>query len=197
MLTSVARTLGRALILAGALVLVCWAYLGIEDLRLQKAASHLLAQQMQHTSEIMRRRAEPRVGVLIQPRPGDIIGRMEIPRIHVSVVVLEGSDSRVLRVGAGHVLGTALPGAVGNVGIAAHRDTFFRPVRGIRPNDVITLTTPQGVFQYRVEGTEIVDPTDVQVLHQTKDAELTLVTCYPFYYVGSAPKRFIVHAKAG
>lgn len=197
MLTRVAKILGRALILAGALVLVCWVYLRIEDLRLQRAASHLLEQQMQHASDIMRRRAEPQVHVLSRPRPGDIIGRIEIPRIHVSVVVLEGSDARVLRIGAGHVQGTALPGTVGNVGIAAHRDTFFRPVREIRPDDLITLTTPQGVFQYRVEGTEIVNPTDVQVLHQTKDAELTLVTCYPFYYVGSAPKRFIVHAKAG
>jgi sortase A len=91
----------------------------------------------------------------------------------------------------------ALPfqGTFGNVGIAGHRDTFFRPVWEIRPKDVITLTTPHGTFRYRVEATEIVDPDDVQVLHRTKDAELTLVTCYPFYYVGAAPKRFIVHAR--
>jgi len=133
--------------------------------------------------------------VLVRPRRGDIIGRIEIPRIHVSVIVLEGSDSRTLRVAAGHVQGTALPGTIGNVGIAAHRDTFFRPVGEIRPNDMITLTTLHGIFRYRVDSMEIVDPNDVQVLNWTKDAELTLVTCYPFYYVGSAPKRFIVHAR--
>src|SRR5207244_8834559 len=144
-----------------------------------------------HASGLLGRGGTSRNQVLAQPRPGDIIGRIEIPRIHVSVIVLEGSDSRILRVAAGHVQGTALPGTIGNVGIAAHRDTFFRPVREIRPNDMITLTTPHGVFQYRVDGTEIVDPNDVQVLYRTKDAELTLVTCLPLYSVESAATRFI------
>jgi sortase A len=184
---SLAKTFGRALILAGALAFACWGYLWFEELRFQRIAKHLLEEQLV-------RDAVPNQA-LVPPHPGDVIGRIEIPRIHVSVIVLEGSDSRILRVGAGHVQGTALPGTIGNVGIAAHRDTFFRPVREIRPNDIITLTTFRGVFQYRVDGTEIVNPNDVQVLHQTQDAELTLVTCYPFYYLGSAPKRFIVHAR--
>ena len=184
---SLAKTFGRALILAGALAFACWGYLWFEELRFQRIAEHLLEEQLVHN-------AVPNQAV-VTPHPGDVIGRIEIPRIHVSVMVLEGSDSRILRVGAGHVPGTALPGTVGNAGIAAHRDTFFRPVREIRPNDIITLTTFRGVFQYRVDGTEIVDPHNVQVLHRTQDAELTLVTCYPFYYVGSAPKRFIVHAR--
>ena len=189
------KIFGRALILAGALALIYWGYLFVAERWFQRAAGHVLEQQMLHVSGVLGRGDTSRNQVLAQPRPGDIIGRIEIPRIHVSVIVLEGSDSRILRVAAGHVPGTALPGTIGNVGIAAHRDTFFRPVREIRSNDMITLTTSHGVFRYRVDGTEIVDPNDVQVLHRTEDAELTLVTCYPFYYVGSAPKRFIVHAR--
>jgi len=188
---SLAKNLGRAFILAGALALTCWGYLFVEGLWFQRASRHVLQQQMLHVSGGADRRDQ----VLARPRPGDVIGRIEIPRIHVSVIVLEGSDTRILRVAAGHVPGTTLPGTIGNVAIAAHRDSFFRPVREIRSNDMITLTTSHGVFRYRVDGTEIVDPNDVQVLHRTEDAELTLVTCYPFYYVGSAPKRFIVHAR--
>jgi len=192
---SLAKNLGRTLILAGALALMLWSYLLIEERWFQRAAGHVLEQKMLHATGVFGRGDTSRNQVLAQPRPGDIIGRIEIPRIHVSVIVLEGSDSRILRVAAGHIQGTALPGTIGNVGIAAHRDTFFRPVREIRPDDMITLTTSHGVFQYRVDGTEIVDPDDLQVLHRTQDTELTLVTCYPFYYVGSAPKRFIVHAR--
>jgi sortase A len=191
---SLAKTFGRALILAGALALTLWSYLLIEELWFQRAASHVLEQKTLLVSGMLGRSDTLRNQALA-PRPGDIIGRIEIPRIHVSVIVLEGSDSRILRVAAGHVQGTALPGTIGNVGIAAHRDTFFRPLRAIRPNDMITLTSLHGIFRYRVDGTEIVDPSDFQVLNRTKDAELTLVTCYPFYYLGSAPKRFIVHAR--
>lgn len=128
-------------------------------------------------------------------RDGEIIGRLEIPRVNISVIVLEGSDSTVLDVAAGHIRGTALPGAIGNVGIAAHRDTFFRALQNIRENDRLTLKTSDGVFEYGVEGTEVVEPREVEVLHDTADAELTLVTCYPFNYIGPAPKRFIVHAR--
>jgi sortase A len=181
------RNLGRALILMGALTLAYWGYVLLEQLWVQRAADDLLKQQIRHGSRMSESK--------IRPRHGDIIGRLEIPRIRVSVTVLEGTDLRLLRDGAGHVQGTALPGTIGNVGIAAHRDTFFRPLREIRQSDIILLTTLQGVFQYRVEGMEIVDPNDVKVLGRTKHAELTLVTCYPFYYLGSAPKRFIVHAR--
>jgi sortase A len=129
------------------------------------------------------------------PKLHQVIGRLEIPRLHVSTIVLEGDDEHALRLGAGHVPGTALPYQPGNVGIAAHRDTFFRPLRSIKPNDRITLTTPEGKFDYVVESTEIVRPTAVNVLDATNHPELTLVTCYPFYYIGAAPMRFIVHAR--
>jgi len=127
---------------------------------------------------------------------GAIIDRLEVPRIHISVVVLEGAGEDVLRVAAGHVPGTAMPGKRGNIGIAAHRDTLFRPLRFIRIGDEITMTTPSGSYRFSVQSTEIVGPNKVRVLDPTADSELTLVTCYPFFYTGPAPKRFIVHARA-
>jgi len=123
-----------------------------------------------------------------------IIGRLEIPRLHLSVLVREGAGPHILAVAAGHIEGTALPGLSGNMGIAAHRDTFFGPLQGIRPNDLITVKTFSGTYLYAVRSTQVVAPTDVHVLHQTEDAELTLVTCYPFHHKGPSPQRFIVHA---
>jgi sortase A len=135
-----------------------------------------------------RRAAQP------QPPEGATIGRLEIPRLHVSAIVRAGSDSRTLRLAVGHIPGTALPGDDGNVGLAGHRDTFFQRLRDIRADDEIVVTTPTGVFRYRVERTDIVQPSDVWVLDPTPRPTLTLVTCYPFSYVGSAPQRFIVRA---
>ena len=128
-------------------------------------------------------------------RRGDVVGELEIPRLQVSVMIFEGDDAGILKQGAGHIPGTALPAGSGNIGIAAHRDTFFRPLRGIRANDVMTLKTPAGASRYAVTETEIVPPSDVGVLARAPGRDLTLVTCYPFFYVGSAPSRFIVHAR--
>ena len=124
-----------------------------------------------------------------------LIGRIEIARLGLSVMVIEGADGKTLRRAAGHVPGTALSGQPGNVGITAHRDTFFRPLRNIRMDDVITLTMLQGEYRYRVVSTKIVSPQDVEVLDSTGGEVLTLVTCYPFYFVGAAPNRFIVRAE--
>ena len=123
-----------------------------------------------------------------------LIGRIEIARLGLSVMVIEGDDGKTLRRAAGHVPGTALPGQLGNVGISAHRDTFFRPLRNIQMDDVITLTTLQGEYRYRVVSTKVVSPQDVEVLDSTGGEVLTLVTCHPFYFVGAAPDRFIVRA---
>jgi len=127
--------------------------------------------------------------------PDGLIGRIEIPRLDVSVVVVEGTDRRVLRRAAGHIVGTSLPGQLGNVGISAHRDTFFRPLRNIQRGDVVTVTTLGGVYGYRVVSTQVVNPGAVSVLEPDGDEVLTLVTCYPFYFVGPAPQRFIVRAQ--
>lgn len=134
--------------------------------------------------------------VPLAPDEGELIGRIKVPRVGVSAIVMEGVGKRTLRRGAGHIPSTALPSADGgNVGIAAHRDSFFRGLKDIREDDTIELTTLEGTFRYEVEWTKIVKPDDVSVLAPTGDASLTLVTCYPFYYVGSAPKRFIVRAR--
>lgn len=124
-----------------------------------------------------------------------LIGRLRIPRLHVSAMVREGVGESTLRVALGHIPGTALPGTPGNVGLAGHRDTLFRPLRQIRRDDLIRLETLRGTYIYRVEKTEIVWPRNVSVLRLGDQPELTLVTCYPFYYVGAAPKRFVVRAR--
>jgi sortase A len=128
------------------------------------------------------------------PEPNAVIGRLEIPRLDLSVMVREGADEGTLRRAVGHIPGTALPGTIGNVGLAGHRDTFFRALRNVRANDTIELQTTHGAYRYLVKSTKIVTPRDVSVLAASGGDTLTLVTCYPFYYVGSAPKRFIVHA---
>jgi sortase A len=126
---------------------------------------------------------------------GGLIGRIDIPRLGLTAIVVEGTSRTILRRAVGHIQGTPLPGQQGNVGISGHRDTFFRPLRNIRLNDVITLTTLLGEYRYRVVSTQIVSPYDVAVLDPSRNEILTLVTCYPFYFVGSAPARFIVRAE--
>ena len=128
-------------------------------------------------------------------REGDIVGKLEVPRIGISVMVLQGIERNTLVAGAGHVPQTPLPGVAGNVVIAAHRDTFFRNLDGIRPGDRIQVATLRRTYVYIVDSTEVVDPDDIQVMESRGRPELTLVTCYPFYLVGPAPKRFIVHAQ--
>ncbi len=131
----------------------------------------------------------------IAGRVGAPLGRIEISTIGLDAMILEGTDEATLQRAVGHILGTPLPGQQGNVAIAGHRDTFFRPLRNIRKDDEIILTTLNGSYRYRVETTKVVEPEDTEVLGDSTDAILTLVTCYPFYFVGSAPKRFIVRAR--
>jgi sortase A len=126
---------------------------------------------------------------------GGLMGRMEIPRLGMTVVVAEGTAGATLRRAGGHIRGTGLPGHSGNIGIAGHRDTLFRPLQNIRRDDVIMLTTLQGEYRYRVVSTKIVRPSDVEVLSSDGHEILTLVTCYPFYFVGPSPDRFIVRAE--
>ncbi len=127
--------------------------------------------------------------------PDGLIGRIEVARLSLSVIVVEGTDKTTLRRAAGHIVGTGLPGQSGNIGIAGHRDTFFRPLKNIQRDDIITLTTLSGEYRYRVVSTKVVTPESVEVLKPDGNEILTLVTCYPFYFVGSAPNRFIVRAE--
>jgi sortase A len=128
------------------------------------------------------------------PPAGTPLADLSIPRVHLSAVVLHGSDARTLRVGVGHIENTAFPGESGNVAIAGHRDSFFRPLRHVRVGDEVLLRTPHGPVRYQVTSLRVVPPTDVSVLEPTGDAMLTLVTCYPFWVFGHAPDRFIVRA---
>jgi sortase A len=129
------------------------------------------------------------------PEAGSVIAFLSIPRLDVSTMVVEGSEERQLALGAGHIPGTALPGEGGNVGIAGHRDTFFRPLRFIRTGDRIDVITREREYAYRVVSTQIVGPADIHVLKPAAAETITLVTCYPFQYVGAAPQRFIVRGE--
>jgi sortase A len=141
------------------------------------------------------------------PEHGSIIGRVRIGRLDLSAVVRQGVDADTLRVAVGHVPSTALPGQAGNFAIAAHRDTLFRALKDIQRGDLVTFQSTAGTYNYQVVTTKIVKPTDVSVLRpdggglieaqtgSTPKKMLTMITCYPFYYVGAAPRRFVVQAK--
>jgi len=129
------------------------------------------------------------------PVADGLIGRIQIPRLLLSVVVVEGIGRTTLRRAVGHIPGTALPGEAGNVGVAGHRDTFFRPLKNLRIKDEIQFSTLKGDFKYEVESLRVVAPDNVGVLAPSGGNVLTMVTCYPFYFVGSAPKRWIVRAR--
>ncbi len=122
------------------------------------------------------------------------LGILTIPKIGLEVPVLEGIDTMTLDRGAGRIPGTALPGQPGNIGIAGHRDGFFRGLKDISTGDTIIFSTLDSRNTYAVESIRIVNPGDVKVLGPTPKPSLTLVTCYPFYFVGVAPRRFVVHA---
>jgi sortase A len=122
--------------------------------------------------------------------------KLMIARLHLTAMVEDGVTDETLRYAAGRIPGTALPGQLGNVGVAAHRDTLFRKLKGIKKHDLIVLSTVQKDYAYEVTSTTIVRPNDLSVLTPTLGKKtLTLVTCYPFYFIGAAPKRFIVHAR--
>ena len=157
------------------------------QLRVQRAKSQKRPQSQSSTS--------PKAGSAAAPTADGLVGRIEIPRLLLSVVVVEGVTKTALRRAVGHIPGTALPGEAGNVGVAGHRDTFFRPLKDLRVKDQIHFSTLKGDFNYEVESLKVVAPDDVGVLAPSGENVLTMVTCYPFYYVGSAPKRWIVRAR--
>ena len=124
-----------------------------------------------------------------------LLGRLDVPRIGLSAMVADGTDSRVLRLAVGHVPGTAVPWSPGNVALAAHRDTFFRRLGELHPGDAIRVTVAGSQYHYKVVFTGIVNPSETWVLGPANGRTLTLITCYPFHYVGAAPNRFIVRAR--
>jgi sortase A len=160
---------------------------GVREILESRAGQSLAARQF---------REEPRSPqALTLPKLGDTVAKLSIPRLGAELYVFEGTDTKDLRLGPGHMPGTAMPGSSGNCVIAGHRDTHFRLLKDIRQGDAIVLETRSGRFVYTVDDTSIVRPTNTSALQPTRSAVLHLITCYPFYYLGNAPKRFIVHAK--
>jgi sortase A len=178
----------RLLFITGLLLLGYVGFTLLEARVYQVSAKRSLENEIQAEKE--RRQSQPKPPV----RKGDVLGRMDIPRLGMSVAVLQGTTSRILRLGIGHIAGTPLPGEAGNIGIAGHRDTFFRGLKDIRKNDEIQLQTTSGLSRYQVDWMKVVANDDQNVLAPSTESALTLVTCYPFYFVGPAPKRFVVRA---
>src|SRR5450432_309600 len=127
--------------------------------------------------------------------PSALIGRLSVPRLHLSAMVREGIDGNTLQLAIGHIPATALPGQAGNVGVAGHRDTFFRGLKDLKTQDEIQFSTWNGDFKYIVESLIVVEPDNAASLAPSAENVLTMVTCYPFFYVGAAPKRFVVRAR--
>jgi sortase A len=188
------RWLERLLLVVGIACVGYYGYVSAETMLYQ-------AYENRELDAILTSRTPPTTNVAIPNRTprtaarGETVGRIEIPRLGVSAIIKAGTDARTLQLAVGHIAGTALPGESGNVGLAGHRDTFFRRLRDIRTDDEIRVATSTRTYHYRVERTNVVEPGDVWVLDPTTHPALTLVTCYPFSYVGSAPQRFIVRAQ--
>jgi sortase A len=194
------RWIQRAFSAAAVLILGYCGFVLIDAWTFQKAEARqlellLAARQPAADAASSRTASSPSLKNWPPPVDGGLIGRIEISRLGLSVIVMEGIGRTTLRRAAGHIPGTALPGQPGNVGISGHRDTFFRPLRNVRADDIVTLTTLLGEYRYRVVSTRITAPSDTAVLGPSQNQVLTLVTCYPFYFVGSAPSRFIVRAE--
>ena len=129
------------------------------------------------------------------PINGEVLGRITVPRLNLRAVIVEGDSREVLDKAVGHLPGTAMPGAWGNVALAGHRDRLFHPLHDIREGDLIVIESEGRSLEYKVVSTFVVPPTATEVLHSTNQRELTLITCFPFNYVGAAPNRFIVRAR--
>ena len=159
-----------------------YAYETVEARRFQAERAEEFAQAVQ-------------VKAPVTVRAGGLLGMLDVPRLKLTVPVIEGDDDDTLKRAAGHLPDTALPWEQGNAAIAGHRDGLFRPLKDIRVGDEIRFRSSRDEFRYRVTGTSIVKPDDLSVLEPGGSSSLTLITCYPFYYVGNAPNRFIVRAE--
>ncbi len=174
--------------LAGALCVGVSALTGVRVLAARRQADTVLRTPQGTTVPVVVANAKAKAGATV------VMGRMEIPQISLSVPVMADYDPDSLLRGVGHIQGTALPGGLGTMGLAGHRDTFFRPLRRIAPKMEIRVAGGTGTYHYEVDSTEVVTPEQVEVLEIRSRPELTLITCYPFDFIGAAPKRFIVHA---
>ena len=187
------KTLLSVLLIAGG---SCLLFLGARDYLGSRVGQAEAAREFeQPVPDTKETRSVVRPAALHQFHLGDTVAKLKIPRLETELYVIEGDGPGELRRGPGHLAGTVLPGAKGNCIIAGHRDTHFRVLKNIRKGDDILLETRTGQFLYRVKSTRIVTPDNTAALKPTRESELNLITCYPFYYVGSAPKRFVVEAQ--
>jgi sortase A len=170
-------------------------YLGARDYLGSRTGQFQAARDFQSLPDDAINHAVPYTIRVKPPAPGETFAKLLIPRLNAELYIVEGDDARELRRAPGHLIGSALPGARGNCVIAGHRDTHFRILKDIRDGDDIILKTPHGQYLYRVHATKIVSTKTIAVLEPTPDPQLSLITCYPFYYIGSAPERFVVEAK--
>ena len=186
--TRLARGIEGFLVLAGLTAVGVWAWHNVRY-RLVQFRDNETFERSAHLTRNAKS-AEP-MAILT----GGLVGRLVIPRLELHAIVREGTADDTLDVALGHIAGTAFPGQNGNVGVAGHRDTLFRHLGAVRTGDLILFDTPGATCTYQVESTEIVKAQDVGVLRPGTHAELTLVTCFPFGYIGAAPDRFIVKAR--
>jgi sortase A len=188
------RWTSGALIAVGLACLVFYSVITVQAWRYQRAAKAEVEQMVaiERPPAVLER--TPAVSKPL--KPGDLIGRIDIPRLRLSAAVAEGDDDRTLDKAVGHLPDTPMPWHQrGNVALAAHRDGLFRALENIRIDDDVRMVTSRGEFHYRVKKTHIVDPDDVWVIAPTDTPTITLITCYPFSFVGNAPRRFIVQAE--
>ena len=184
----------RGLLALGLICLVYYSVANVYTLRYQRAAKSQVEQMVSIERPPAARVVVPDTTNSL--KSGELIGRIDIPRLELSAAVAEGDDDKTLGKAVGHLPDTPLPWQRrGNVGLAAHRDGLFRKLEGIRIGDDIRLVTTRGEFHYQVKKTHIVDPDDVWVIAPTATPTITLITCYPFSFVGNAPHRFIVQAE--
>ena len=185
-------------LIVGGLLLAWPTFIYIKSTLVQRSGSR----QIDHAYELSKKRApeSPSPSPPIRtraPRPvtkGAVLAKFEIPRLKMSLVVLEGTDAGTLDKSIGHVESTAEPGEYGNIGIAGHRNTHFRKMEWIRRGDEIILKGPEDRYRYLVDSIRLVTPDDVEVLADSLGPAVTIITCFPFEYVGHAPNRFIVRA---
>jgi sortase A len=186
------RALSYLLIIAGLVI----AALGIYSGWTAHHAEQQAEEQWDHMVAARRQPPAQKIPKPVHRAPkGEMLARLSIEKLGGKWIVLEGAERSILRKGPGHLMETALPGSAGNCVIAGHRDTQFRILRDIQVGENISLESDGQTFTYRVIERSIVAPTDNRSLYPTAKPTLTLVTCYPFYYVGHAPKRFVVRAE--
>ena len=185
--------IGRLFLAIGLACVIFYSVVTVHTWRVQERAKSDVEELLAPAPAAVRERAP---SVAKPPKSGEIIGRVDIPRLALSAAIAEGDDDQTLRGAVGHLPDTPLPWhRRGNVALAAHRDGLFRPLEKIRLEDDVKVVTGRGEFHYRVKKTHIVDPHDVWVIAPTERPTITLITCYPFSFVGNAPRRFIVQAE--